>query len=98
MNEILLIYHSNETSSVVARVDYFVVFEMPVLKTKSKCNKTSAHFFGGEGGGGGGSGHPDTEIRGGPGLKKFCFRPFGPQFGLNIMGGGNRPPRHLSWI
>ena len=28
----------------------------------------------------------------GGGLKKFCFRPFGPQFGLKIRGGGAVPP------
>ena len=28
-------------------------------------------------GGGGGGGHPDPEIRGGPGLKKKCFAPSG---------------------
>ena len=40
-------------------------------------------------GGGGGGGHPDPEIRGrGPGLKKCFFRPFGPQFGQKIRGGG----------
>ena len=45
-----------------------------------------------------GGGHPDTEIRGGgaTGLKNFFFQPFGPQFGLNITGGG--PPSPLSWI
>ena len=34
----------------------------------------------------GGGGHPDPEIRGGPGLQKNFFRPFGPQFGLKIRG------------
>ena len=38
--------------------------------------------------GGRGGGHPDPEIRGKPGLKKFFFRPYGPQFGLKIRGGG----------
>ena len=39
-----------------------------------------------------GGGRPDSEIRGagGGGLKKNFFRPFGPQFGLKIMG--ERPP------
>ena len=41
-------------------------------------------------GGGGGGGHPDPEIRGAPVSKRF-FRPFGPQFGLNIWGGGGPP-------
>ena len=46
----------------------------------------------GTGGGGGVGGcHPDPEIRGAPVSKRF-FRPFGPQFGLNIWGGG------LPWI
>ena len=35
-------------------------------------------------------GHPDPEIRGGGGFKKF-FPPLGPQFGLKIRGG--RTPR-----
>ena len=38
--------------------------------------------------GGGGVGHPDPEIKGGPGLKNV-FWPFWPQFGLKIRG--------LSW-
>ena len=38
---------------------------------------------------GGAGGHPDPEIRGGGGLKKI-FRPFGPQFGPKIRGGGSR--------
>ena len=42
-------------------------------------------------GGGGGGGHPDPEIRGAPVSKRF-FRPFGPQFGLNIWGGGGASP------
>ena len=33
-----------------------------------------------------GGGHP--AIRGMPGLNKKMFRPFGPQFGLKIRGGG----------
>ena len=40
-------------------------------------------------------GHPDPEIKGvgggEPGLPKNCFRPFGPQFGLKIRGGGGPP-------
>ena len=32
----------------------------------------------------------DFQIRGGPVSKKF-FRPFGPQFGLRIKGGGGPP-------
>ena len=46
----------------------------------------------GEGGGGsvgGGGSHLDPELRRGPGVKKK-FRPFGPQFGLKIEGGGER--------
>ena len=39
---------------------------------------------------GGGGCHPDPEIRGGPGLPKICFRPFGPQFGLKPLN----PPLH----
>ena len=39
----------------------------------------------------GGPGHPDPEIRRGRFLKKYFFRPFGPQFGLEIRGG--RAPR-----
>ena len=39
--------------------------------------------------GGGGGGHPDPEIKeGGLGLITILFRPFEPQFGLNIRGGG----------
>ena len=33
-----------------------------------------------------GAGHPEPEIRGGPGLQKRFFRPFGPHFGLKIRG------------
>ena len=44
---------------------------------------------------------PDLQIRGqgggppdpDPGLQKVFFRPFGPQFGLKIRGGGGRAPR-----
>ena len=45
---------------------------------------------GGRGGGsvGGGGSHLDPELRRGPGVKKKKFRPFGPQFGLKIEGGG----------
>ena len=32
------------------------------------------------------------QIRRGPGLQKFFFRPFGPQFGLNIWGCAAAPP------
>ena len=48
------------------------------------------------GGGGGGGGwwvvgvgvdHPNPEIKGGPGLQKIFFLPFGPQFGLKIRWG-----------
>ena len=39
-------------------------------------------------GGGGGGGHPDPGLRGMPSLEKIFFRPFGPQFGLKIRGGG----------
>ena len=39
---------------------------------------------------GGGGGHPDPEIRGMPGLKKF-FSSLAPQFGLKISGGGPGP-------
>ena len=40
--------------------------------------------------GGGGGGFFDSEIRGGGGgaVSKIFFRPFGPQFGLEIRGGG----------
>ena len=45
----------------------------------------------GEGAGAGAGGHQDPEIRGGGGrLPKKFFRPFKPQFGLKIRGGG--PP------
>ena len=37
---------------------------------------------------GGGGSHLDPELRRGPGVKKKKFRPFGPQFGLKIEGGG----------
>ena len=43
----------------------------------------------------GGGGYPDPEIpeiRGWPGLQKIFFRPFGPQFGLRMGGGGGKPP------
>ena len=46
------------------------------------------------GGGGGGGRDPDPEIRGGGGgggLHKQFFRPFGPQFGLKLRGGGALP-------
>ena len=49
------------------------------------------------GGGGGGDSNPDSEIRGGPGLPTFPFRPFGPQFGLKIKE-GPRPHRLIHWI
>ena len=61
----------------------------------------------GEGGGGsvgGGGGHLDPELRRGPGVKKKKFRPFGPQFGLKIEGGGKGgggsldPPLHLDGL
>ena len=38
------------------------------------------------GGGGVGLGHPDSEIKGGPGLKKNFSRPFGALFGLKLRG------------
>ena len=44
------------------------------------------------GGGGGRGGHPDPEDKLGGGLQKFFFRPFGPQFGLKITGGGTGSP------
>ena len=34
---------------------------------------------------------PYPEMRGGPGLKKISCRPFGPQLGLKIKGGGWAP-------
>ena len=37
---------------------------------------------------GGGGGHPDPEIREKLSLKKI-FQPFGPQFNLQISGGGS---------
>ena len=45
---------------------------------------------------GGGGGHPDPDIRGMGRSKKIFFRPFGPQFGPKIRGGG--PPGPLLWI
>ena len=41
---------------------------------------------------GGGGGHLDPKIRGGAGFKKHFFRPFGPQFGSKIRGGGGPGP------
>ena len=50
---------------------------------------------------------PDLQIgKGGGGERrkgraqsqKKLFRPFGPQFGLKIRGGGGRPPGPLPWI
>ena len=35
---------------------------------------------------------PDLEKRGGGGVQKTFFRPFEPQFGLKIRGGGTGPP------
>ena len=43
-------------------------------------------------------GHPDPEIRGKPGFKKFFFRPYGPQFGLKLRGKGDGSPGLLPWI
>ena len=40
----------------------------------------------------GGPSHPDPEIRGGAGLKKKIFRPFGPPFRPKIRGGGGLHP------
>ena len=42
-----------------------------------------------------GDGNPDPEITGG-GLKTTFIRPFGPQFGLKLRGGG--APGPLPWI
>ena len=54
---------------------------------------------GGGGGGGGGDGHPETEIKGGAGLRKKNFWPLGPQFGLTIREkGASGSPRSLPWI
>ena len=39
-------------------------------------------------GGGGGGGHPDPEIRGGPPVFEFFFRPFGPHIAPKVKGGG----------
>ena len=39
-------------------------------------------------GGGKGADHPDPETRGGGGLQKTVFRPFGPHFGRKVSGGG----------
>ena len=39
------------------------------------------------GGVGAGGSHPDFEIRGGGGLQKQIFRPFGAHFALSIRGG-----------
>ena len=36
--------------------------------------------------------NPDIEIREGSGLPQKCFRPFGPQFGPKIRGGGGSHP------
>ena len=40
----------------------------------------------------GGGGDPDPEIEG-SGFKKKFFRPFGPQFGLKLMGGAGAGAR-----
>ena len=48
------------------------------------------------GGGGGGSGLPEPQ---GPGLKKKCLWPFGPHFGLKIVGAAPPPtPGAMPWI
>ena len=57
-----------------------------------RLNKTSSGSRPSDGGGGGGLGHPDSEIKGGPGLKKKFSRPFGPLFGLKLRGHGTPPP------
>ena len=51
-------------------------------------------------GGGKGADHPDPETRGGGGLQKTVFRPFGPHFGRKVSGGGGGggPPGPLPWI
>jgi len=41
---------------------------------------------------------PDLEIRGGGGLQKNFFRPFGPQFGLKIKRAGKRIHLHVFWL
>ena len=38
---------------------------------------------------------PDLQIRGGGGLKKFFFRPFGPHLGPEIKGKPGPRARHL---
>ena len=43
--------------------------------------------------GGGRSYRPCDKRRGGGGVSKLFFRPFGPYFGLKIRGGGAGPPR-----
>ena len=48
------------------------------------------------GGGAGGSSRPLDKR--GPGLQKKFFRPFGPQFGLRLRGGGEGGGWALSWI
>ena len=45
--------------------------------------------------GGRGGGRPDPDIRGGAGLKKIFFWPFGPHFGLKIRGGQGPPSPFL---
>ena len=47
---------------------------------------------------GGGGGDPDPEIREGGGSVKKNFRPFRPQFGLKIWGGGGVVPWIHHWI
>ena len=42
--------------------------------------------------GGGGSSRPDPEIRGAQSPKNY-FRPFRPQFGIKIRGGGGLGPQ-----
>ena len=42
-------------------------------------------------------GHPEPEIRGVGGLQENLFRPFGPQFGLKISGGGGGGAGHCGF-
>ena len=62
--------------------------------SKLECAVADADLQIGEGGGG--SSRPWDNV--GPGLQNNFFRPFGPQFGLKIRGGGCDPPVPLPWI
>ena len=50
--------------------------------------------------GGGGGGHPDPEIRGGPLVSQFFFRPFGPHIAMKLREGapgGSATEKNTLW-